>query len=102
MGPVYYFTGHPYNTISLGALKFYVGFQKVTSEHIEHYYSVDPQGCSWRSPNQTQNNLDFIQIEIIKFNPHRDSNIVVLTVCALSKNNFCLLVRVLLIYIFLD
>ena len=27
---VYYCTGHPYNTISLGALKFYLGFQKFT------------------------------------------------------------------------
>ena len=26
VGPVYYFTGHPSNTISSGALKFYVGF----------------------------------------------------------------------------
>ena len=34
--PVYYFTGHPSNTISLCALKFYVGFQKVTSEPLEH------------------------------------------------------------------
>ena len=28
--PVYYYTGHPFNTISLGALKYYVCFQKVT------------------------------------------------------------------------
>ena len=26
--PVYYFSSHPSNTISLGALKFYVGFSK--------------------------------------------------------------------------
>ena len=26
VGTVYHFTGHPYNTISSGALKFYVGF----------------------------------------------------------------------------
>ena len=25
VGPVYYFPGHPYNTISSGALKFYIG-----------------------------------------------------------------------------
>ena len=34
--PVYYCPGHPSNTISSGALKFYVGFQKVTSEPLEH------------------------------------------------------------------
>ena len=33
---VYYCTGHPSNTISSGDLKFYVGFQTVTSEPIEH------------------------------------------------------------------
>ena len=34
VGPVYYFPGHPYNTISSGALKFYIGFKKVTSETL--------------------------------------------------------------------
>ena len=34
--PVYYFTGHPSNTISLGALKCYIGFQKVTYEPLGH------------------------------------------------------------------
>ena len=52
--PVYYFQGHPSNTISSSALKVYVGFQKVTYEPIEHCDFVDPQGCSWRSPYQTQ------------------------------------------------
>ena len=52
--PVYYFPGHPSNTISSSALKVNVGFQKVTYEPIEHCYFVDPQGCSWRSPYQTQ------------------------------------------------
>ena len=33
--PVYHCTGHPSNTISLSAFKFYVGFQKVTSEPLE-------------------------------------------------------------------
>ena len=71
-GLVYYYLGHPYNTISSGALKFYVGFQKVTSEPLEHCYFVDPQGCSWRSPYQTQNNLDCLQIYIFQSQPsHR-------------------------------
>ena len=51
---VYYCTGHPYSTISSYALKFYVGFQKVTSEPLEHCDFVDPQGCSWRSPYHNQ------------------------------------------------
>ena len=34
--PVYYCAVHPSNTILSDALKFYVGFQKVTSEPLEH------------------------------------------------------------------
>ena len=44
--PVYNFQGQPSNTISLGALKCYAGFQKVTSETLEHYDFFDPQGHS--------------------------------------------------------
>ena len=62
MVPVYYFSGHPSNTISSGALKFYAGFQKVTSETIEHCECVDPQGCSWISTYYNQKNLDHIKI----------------------------------------
>ena len=36
VGPVYYCPGHPFKTISSSPLKFYVGFQKVASEHLEH------------------------------------------------------------------
>ena len=32
--PVYYCPGHPSKTISSGSIKFYVGFQKVTSEPL--------------------------------------------------------------------
>ena len=39
---VYYCLGHPSNTISSCALKFYVCFQKVTSETLEHCYFFDP------------------------------------------------------------
>ena len=38
VGPVYYFPGRPYNNISLGDLKCYVGFQKVTSETLDHFF----------------------------------------------------------------
>ena len=83
---VYYCPGHPSNTISSGALTFYVGFKKVTSEPLENCDFVDLQGCSWRSPCQTQNNLYYLEIEIFKSNLQRDSNIFVPIVCALSKN----------------
>ena len=85
VGPVYYCPGQPSNTISSGALKFYIGFKKVTSEPLEHCDFVDPQGNYWRSPYQTRNNLDHLQLEIVKINPHRDKNIVVPTICGLSK-----------------
>ena len=50
VGPVYYCPGHPSNTISSGALKFYIGFKKFKSDPHEHCDFVDPQGHSWRSP----------------------------------------------------
>ena len=78
----YYFTGCPSNTISSGALKFYVLFQKVMSEPLEHCDFVVPQGF-FRSPYQTQNNLGYLQIKIFKVKSHRDINIVVPTFCAL-------------------
>ena len=62
VGPVYYCPDHPSNTISSGALKFYIGFKKVTSEPLEHCDFVDPQGRSWRSAYQTRNNLDYLQL----------------------------------------
>ena len=93
MGPVYYFPCHTSNIISSGALKLYVGFQKIKYEPLEHCYFVDPQGISWRSPYQTQNNLGYLQIESVKVNPHRDGNIVVPTVCTLSKQNIYQLIH---------
>ena len=39
----YYCPGYPYITISLVALTFYVGFQKVTYEPLENCDFVDPQ-----------------------------------------------------------
>ena len=86
-GPVYYCTVHPYNTISSCALKFYAGFQKVTSEPLEHFDFVNPKGRSWRSTYQTQKNLDYLQIEIVRFKPHRYRNIFVPNVCTLKKKS---------------
>ena len=60
VGPVYYYPGHPSNTISLDALKFHVGFQKVISEPLEYCDFVNPQGRSWRSKYVTQHNLDYL------------------------------------------
>ena len=44
-------------------------------------------------PYQTQNNLDYIQIEIFKVNPQRDRNIFFWTVCELSKGNLYQLIH---------
>ena len=55
-GTVYYCPGHQYDTISSGARKFNVGFQKVTSETLEHCDFAVPQ-CQLpenaRAQNQT-------------------------------------------------
>ena len=65
--PVYYCPDHPSNTISSVDLKFHLGFQKITSDHLDHCDFVDPQGSSWRSPYQTGKTLDYLQIK--NFNP---------------------------------
>ena len=93
VGPVYYCPGHPSNTISSGALKFYIGFKKVTSEPLEHCDFVDPQGRSWISPYQTRNNIDYLRLKIFKINPRRDKNIVVPTVYVLSKKTLSQLIH---------
>ena len=46
--PVYYCPGNPYNTISLGDIKCYLGFQNITYKHLECCDFVYPQGISWR------------------------------------------------------
>ena len=46
-----------------------------------------PQVGSWISPYQTQNNIDYLQIKIFKVKHQRNRNILVSTVCALSKQN---------------
>ena len=86
VGPVYYCPGYTSNTISSGAPKLYVDFQKITYEPLEYCNFDDPQGRSWRSPCQTQKNIDYLQMKIVKVKPQRNMNIVVLTVCSLSEN----------------
>ena len=83
MGTVYYYPGNTYRNISSLSLKLYVCFQKITSEPIEYCDFVDPQGRSCISPYQDQNNVHYLQIQIVKVSPQRNSNIVVPTVCAL-------------------
>ena len=85
VGPVYYCPGHPSNTISSGALNFYIVFKKFTYEPLEHCNFVDPQGRSCRSLYQTRNNLDYLQFEIVKINTFKDKNIVVPNICGLSE-----------------
>ena len=41
-GTVYYYTGHPSNSISLVALKCYVVFQKVTYKPLKYCDFLDP------------------------------------------------------------
>ena len=85
--PVYYCPGHPSNTIPSGDLKFYIGFQTVTSEPLVHCDFIDSNGHSWISSYQTHNNLKYLQLEIFNINTHRDNNLVIPTVCVLSKQN---------------
>ena len=64
-----------------------VVFKRLHIKTLKNCDFVDPQGRYWRLPYQTQNNIDYLQIEIVKFNPQRNSNIVVPTVCALTKKS---------------
>ena len=99
VGPVYHCPGHPSNTISSGALNFYIGFFLLTYEPLEDCDLVDPQGCSWRSTYHTHNNIDYPQLEIVNINPHRDKNIFVPTFCGLSKQNLSQLIHQLFGYV---
>ena len=87
VAPVCYCTVHLSNTISLGALKFYVVFQKVVSEPLKHFDCLDPQGNYWRSPFRTQKLLDHLQHDIVKVKSQRNRDIVTPTVCGISKHN---------------
>ena len=52
-----------------------------------------PQGCSWISTYQTHKNIDYLHLEIVKINHHRDKNIVVPTVCGISKQTLSQLIH---------
>ena len=69
MEPVYYYVFHSSNTISSGDIKCYVGFQNFTYEPLEHCDRIDRKRFSLISPYQTRNNLDYLQIEILKVTP---------------------------------
>ena len=93
MGKVYYFKGHSSNVISLDALKYYIGFQKIAPEPLELCDSVDSQGYSFTTPYRTQSNLDYLQIDIVKFNFQRNRDILVSTFCGLVKKNISQLIH---------
>ena len=73
--------------ISSVALKCFAGSQKVASGTLENCGFVNPQGRSCRSTYHIQNNLNYIQIKIVKVKPQRNRNIFVPTICAISKHN---------------
>ena len=93
VGTVYYCPGHPSNTISSGSLKFYIVFLKVKSEPLEHCDFFYPQGRSWRSTYQNHNNIDYLKLKNPKINTHRDKNIVVPTVCGISRQTLYQLIH---------
>ena len=87
VGPVYWCPGHLYSTISLVALKNYLGFKNFTPEPLKYCDLVDPQGHYWNPPYSTCNNLDCLQIEFVKLNSTRNKYNMVPTSNGLSKNN---------------
>ena len=87
MGPVYYCPVHPYNTISSGALNFYVVFQNIISEPLDHCDYVVPQVVLGDHPTILKTILTIFKSKFVKVNPHRVRHIIVPTVCAISKQN---------------
>ena len=47
----------------------------------------------WISPYQNHNNIDYLQLENFRINPHRDKNLVVPTICRLSKQTLSQLIH---------
>ena len=87
VGLVYYFPGHPYNTISSGSLKCYVFFQRLHLNPLNiltlftleviigyHYAVLKTIPTIFKSKK-------------FKVNPQRDRNILVLTLCSLKKKS---------------
>ena len=66
----------------IGCPQILFWFLKIISERLEHCDFFDPQGRSWRSPYQNQNNLDYLKIKIVKVSPQIKSNIV----CPIKNN----------------
>ena len=77
---------------------FFVGFQKVTSEPLEIFDFVDPQGRSSRSPHYTQNNIRNIKIEICKIQPSKRQEYFCLN-CLCTFKQECLSAHVSLIWL---
>ena len=66
VGPVYYCPGHSSNNISSVALKFYVGFQKVTSEPHEMLPLLNLRVVLGDHPNRPKTILTILKPEFSK------------------------------------
>ena len=55
-------------------------FLKVVSEPLEHCCFVYPQGSYRRTPNRTQNSLNYIQIEVVQDNNNRNEDTMFTTI----------------------
>ena len=58
-----------YNYISICLNSVTRLLEDLTSEPLEHCNCVEAQGCSWGSHCRNQNNLEYLHIEFVKFNP---------------------------------
>ena len=63
---VYYCPGHPFNTVSLGLLKWNVGFQKVLSETLENFDFPSPSRLFLDIPLPESKILNYLQIVIFR------------------------------------
>ena len=71
----------------MGAIKCYVGFQKVVQKPLEYCDFVDLQGRYCSSDYTTQSNLDYLHIEVVKTNPNCIKEVLITNVCGISTQN---------------
>ena len=72
IGPVYYCPRHSTKTISPGQIDFF-GLNKLTYEPLEHCNFIYTQCHALKSLYITQNNIDFLSLELVKITP-KDRN----------------------------
>ena len=85
---VYYYPGNPSNAISYYYLKFYLGFQNITSKHLEYCDFIYPQGSSWRSRYQTGKTLYYLQIKKKSNSNLEETNILWFHLSVVSKMEY--------------